>query len=322
MEKRQGIAVAGSILVDKINSMSVYPKAGELTQIKGLSRAVGGCVPNVGADLKKIDKNLPVYACGKIGKDEEGEFVKSELASFGLDVTEIKTDESEKTSFTEVMSVYGGERTFFTYAGASAIYGESDINFYLPVKMLHLGYFLLLDKVDNGDGLKILKKAKEKGIKTSIDLVSENSDRYSLVLPCLKYTDNLIINEIEAGKLAGIEPKKENIKKIAEKLKEYGVKERVIIHLPDFGACLSDSGYTEIASLLLPEGYIKGATGAGDAFCAGSLYGIYNGFSDKEILEFASMAAATSLRAPDAVSGMTSFNEIKDMFKDFKRRPY
>ena len=317
----KGIAVAGSVLVDKINQITEYPKAGELTQIKGISRAVGGLVPNVGIDLKKIDCKLNVYACGKIGKDEEGEFVKSELSGYGLNVNGLIEHDFEKTSFTDVMSVMGGERTFFTYAGASAVFGADDIDFdKTDVDMLHLGYFLLLDKVDNGDGLKILKKAKEKGIKTSIDLVSENSDRYNLVLPCLKYTDNLIVNEIEAGKLAGIKPEKENIRKIAETLKESGVKERVIIHLPEFGACLSDSGFTVVPSFDLPKGYIKGSTGAGDAFCAGALYGIYNGYSDREILEFASMCAAVSLRVPDAVSAMVDEKHIREICKKMDRK--
>ena len=318
---KNGIAVAGTILVDKLCHISAYPDKGELTQIKSLSKAVGGLVPNVGVDLKTIDKSLTVYACGKIGKDEDGDFVKSEFARYGLNTDGIITHETEKTSFTDVMSVIGGERTFFTYAGASADYGESDLDFdVINAEMLHLGYFLLLEKVDNGDGLKILKKAKERGIKTSIDLVSENSDRYSLVTPCLGYTDNLIVNEIESGKLAGIAPEKENIRRIAETLKSKGVKERVIIHLPEFGACLSDSGYTEIPSFDLPKGYIKGSTGAGDAFCAGALYGIYKGFSDKEILEFASMSAAVSLRAADAVSGMTDYNSIRKLCKDFARK--
>lgn len=180
----------------------------------------------------------------------------------------------------------------------------------------------MLDKVDNGDGLKILKKAKEKGINTSIDLVSENSDRYLMIEPCLQYTDNLIVNEIEAGKLAGINPERKNIGGIARTLKDKGIKERVIIHMPEFGACLSDGGYTEVPSFDLPKGYIKGTTGAGDAFCAGALYGIYKGFADKEILEFASMCAAVSLRKPDAVSGLTDFNSICKFCSNFVRKSY
>lgn len=40
--KNEGIAVAGSILADVINTVSKYPKEGELTRICKVSRAVGG----------------------------------------------------------------------------------------------------------------------------------------------------------------------------------------------------------------------------------------------------------------------------------------
>ena len=317
---RDGIVIAGSILVDKINEISAYPTIGELTKIKSVSKAVGGCVPNVAIDLKKIMPSLSVLAVGRVGKDEEGCFAKQVLSESGVD-TQYIIDTEEKTSFTEVMSVSGGQRTFFTYAGASADFGKDDVNpSCFEYKMLHLGYFLLLDKIDAGEGEMLLKLSKERGVKTSIDIVSENSDRYSLVLPCLKYTDNIIINEIEAGALTGIEPKAENLEKIAEKLKAYGVTERVIIHTPSLSVCLSDSGFTVSGSYELPSGFIKGTTGAGDAFCAGALIGIYRGMSDREILEFASMAAVAALSAPDATSGMRSEEELKELSENLKRK--
>lgn len=307
-----GIAVAGSILVDKINEISAYPSVGELTQIRSVKRAVGGCVPNVAIDLKTLSPETDIYAIGKVGADDEKAFLLQELGARNIDLSGIRVSREERTSFTEVMSIVGGQRTFFTYPGASADFGLSDINFEnFGADMLHLGYFLLLDKVDNGDGEKILEKAKSLGIKTSIDLVSENSERYKLVIPCLKYTDNVIINESEAGKIAGIEPTKENLKAIAEKIMSYGIGERVIIHMPAFAVCLSKNGdYTVIPSYALPEGFIKGTTGAGDAFCAGALLAIYLGKSDKEILEIASKAAVGALSEADAVSGMKSLSEL------------
>ena len=317
---KNGIAIAGSILVDKINEISAYPNVGELTKIRNVQKAVGGCVPNVSIDLKRICPDLTIKAVGKIGDDEEGGFVKSVLCENGVSTEDIKYGQ-EKTSFTEVMSVTGGQRTFFTYAGASAGFGLDDVDLDgLNVKMLHLGYFLLLDKIDNGDGLELLKNAQKKGIKTSIDLVSENSNRYSLVLPCLKYTDNLIINEVEAGQLTGFEPKRENLIKIGEKLKAYGVRERVIIHTPDLGICVSENGVQIVPSYELCENFIQGTTGAGDAFCAGALYGIYQEKSDKEILEFASAAAVASLSQVDAVSGLRTEKEIKELCKSLKRK--
>ena len=317
---KNGIAVAGTILVDKINEISAYPQAGELTKIKSVQKAVGGCVPNVAIDLKRMKSDLEVKAVGCVGADEEGEFMRATLQENGVNCDGVSIG-NDKTSFTEVMSVTGGQRTFFTYAGASADFGVEHVDFdKLNVKMLHLGYFLLLDKVDAGDGIKILKAAQEKGVKTSIDLVSENSNRYQQVLPCLAYTDNVIINEVEAGAMTGIEPTKENLYKIAKALKDYGVKERVIIHTPEVGVCLSENGFTCVPSYDIPAGFIKGTTGAGDAFCAGSLIGIYRGDTDEEILSFASAAAVAALSAADAVSGMRSEEQIKELCKNFNRR--
>lgn len=317
---KNGIAIAGSILVDNINEISAYPSAGELTKIKGVQKSVGGCVPNVAIDLKRICPDLTVKAVGKIGADENGEYVKEVLSKNGVEIEDISVG-TDKTSFTEVMSVSGGQRTFFTYAGASADFGVNDVPMSaLNVKMLHLGYFLLLDKIDNGDGEKILKSAQEIGVKTSIDLVSENSDRYSIVLPCLKYVDNLIINEVEAGALTGIEPIKENLRAITEKLMSHGVKERIIIHTPELGVCLSKDGFTCVPSYNLPKDFIVGTTGAGDAFCAGALFGIYQGKSDKEILEFASASAVAALSSADATSGLRTEQEINELCKSLKRK--
>ena len=316
---REGIAIAGTVIVDKIYGINAYPEIGQLTKINSIAMSVGGCVPNVGIDLKKLSPDLKIYAIGKIGSDEEGEYVKTVLENESLDISAIKTC-SQNTSFTNVMSVVGGQRTFFTYPGASAELGIEDIDLEaLKAKILHLGYFLLLDKIDNGDGVKILKKAKELGIKTSIDLVTENSDRYSLVIPALEYTDYLIINEVEAGMLTGIEPKNENLRTIAERLFDFGVKEKVIIHKPDISVCLSENGFTVLPSYELPDGYVKGTTGAGDAFCAGALLKIYQGKSDIDILEFASTSAVMALSAPDATSGLVTESEALELCKNFKR---
>lgn len=319
--ERNGIAVAGSVLVDKINEIKAYPQSGELTQIVGLEKAVGGCVPNVALDLKKICPELNVKAIGKVGNDEDGAYVSNVLSQGGVDVSGFVVSEEDSTSFTEVMSVINGQRTFFTYPGTSADFGYNDIDFEnLDSSILHLGYFLLLEKVDQGEGIQILQKAQEMGIKTSIDLVSENSDRYSLILSCLPYTNYLIINEIEAGKLTNMEPTDDNLEEIARKLKALGVSDKVVIHKPDFAVCLSNDGYTVVNSYSLPDGYIKGTTGAGDAFCAGTLIGIYKEWSDTEILEFASGCAVMALGKADATSGLMTEEEIKEYCKRFERQ--
>lgn len=315
-----GIAVAGSILVDEINHILKYPEIGTLSNITKIERSVGGLVPNDGVDIKKICPSLPVYAYGKIGKDDKGEYVIDTFKKQGIDYSNVKVDENEATSFTEVMSIDGGERTFFTYMGASGKFGYDDIDFdNIKAKIFHLGYFLLLDKIDEGDGLKILKKLKEIGVETSIDLVSSAVGDYKKVIPCLKFVDYLIINEIEAANLLG-EERSEDLKSLAIKLKNLGVIQKVIIHKED-NACIYDGeSYIELNSLNVPKEDIKGKTGAGDAFCSGCLVEIYGGKSNREILDFGIKVAAMSLSSVSATDGVLSKEEIIKYTEKYDRR--
>ena len=321
MKNREGIAVAGCIIVDNIHDIETFPESGELTEIIRTRKAAGGCVPNVAVDLKRISPQMQISAIGRIGDDENGKYVAGILHKEGVDTSRLRASVNESTGFTEVMSVVDGQRTFFSHMGANKSFGFDDMNLEsLKAKILHLGYFLLLKKVDEEDGIRILKKAREEGMETSIDMISQNTDRYRNIIPCLKYTDYLIINEYEAGKLSGMEPTDDNLEKIAMFLKEQGVRKKVIIHKPECSVCLSSNGFTRLPSYKLPEGFIKGTTGAGDAFCAGALTGIYNQETDDQILDFASQCAVMSLKEADATSGVTTKEHIREYCSRFMKQ--
>ena len=186
--------------------------------------------------------------------------------------------------------------------------------------MLHLGYFLLHKALDSGEGIEILKEASRREILTSIDLVSETSADYSKIIPCLEYVDNLIINEFEAGKICNLPANLENLPEIAKKLFDMGVRERVIIHTPLLGICFSKNGFTYLPSFELEPGYIKGSTGAGDAFCSGALYGIYQNLSDYDILNLAQVCAISSLSKTDATSGLRTIDEMLEFSAKLHRK--
>ena len=56
------------------------------------------------------------------------------------------------------------------------------------------------------------------------------------------------------------------------------------------------------SSLALPEGYIKGTVGAGDAFCSGVLYGAWRGMDLAEAIELGTAAAACSRKSRNQTS--------------------
>lgn len=334
--EEKGIAIAGNIIVDIVNMIDHYPEKNMLANVLSTEIAVGGCVCNTIIDIARMDSEIPLTAIGRVGNDENGKLVVSQMRNCGIDVSFIKTDNSINTAATHVMTeVKSGERTFFHSAGANSRFCIEDIDFdELNCSMLHVGYILLLDEIDKEDSeygtkmARLLDIASKRGIKTSIDVVSEDGDRFrEKVVPALKYCDFAFMNEIECCKVSGLSPRKSdgtldinNIKKTMLDFIEMGVREKVIVHCPEMGFLADKNGeFIIVPSLLLPEGYIKGSVGAGDAFAAACLYGIYKEWSNNKILEFASAAAACNLSAADSTSGMCSVNEIENVCKSYER---
>lgn len=333
MEK--GIAIAGTIAVDYIKLIDQYPEIGMLGNILSSARGVGGCVSNTLCDLAKIDPAIPLYAYGGIGDDDNGDFVVEVLKDHNINTDGIVRYPNELTAFTDAMTLIStGERTFFTAKGANNLYSYNDLDFdSLSADIFHIGYAFLMDPFDQEDPeygtvmARTLARVQAMGIRTSMDLVSVDHDRYSeIVRPSLKYCNYFIVNEIEAGKTVNLSPysadgsvDEKQIKKICEKILEAGVKDMAVIHAPRGGWAMTKDGEFFFApSLKLPQDYIKGSVGAGDAFCAGMLYGIYKELPVQESLEIAGMTAACSLSEKDSVSGMKSIEEIKKIYGRFR----
>lgn len=319
--QRNGIAVAGNILTDNIKIIGEYPKKGMLVTITEQSLAIGGCVPNTAIDLKKLDKSLPVKVYGKVGNDANGEFALDKMSCVGIDVSSVIKTDQMPTSYSDVMTVSGtGERTFFHNRGANKIFTIDDIDVEkLDCKIFHIGYLMLLDEFDKieQDGTtpmsKLLKEIRKKGIKTSIDIVSESSGNFQKVVSsALPNCDYVIINEIEAGQIVGITPRNEdeslneqNVFAIMKKLMAMGINEKLVVHCPEKGFSLDKNGnFVSVASRKIPKGFIKGSVGAGDAFCAGCLYSLYNDYSDEQMLDFSNLVAINCLSEADSISGV------------------
>lgn len=332
--KRKGIAVCGNIIIDLVKNLDCYPKMGMMAYVESIEKAIGGCVSNTAIDLAKIDSSLEVLAIGRVGNDENGRFAANTLKNYGIDIKNLSYSSTSPTSFSDVMSISKGERTFFHAKGANAELNPKDINLKgLNCSILHTGYILILEQFDKADdtyGTKMarfLKEAQELGIKTSADIVSDTlADYNKIVRPALKYLNYIIVNELEATAVYNLNPRKPDgsininaIKKAMLNMKNDGVKEKIIVHAKEIGICLDvKSGtFTEINSLKLPAALIKGSVGAGDAFCAGALYGIYNEYSDEEMLRFAAATAATSLFADNSTDGIKTKPEIEEIIKKY-----
>lgn len=335
MAYNNGIAFAGNILTDIVKTIDCYPKLGMLANISAVSQAVGGSVPNTSINLAKIDGTIPLSAVGKVGNDANGKYVIDMLNKYGINTDCVSTTDKAPTSFTDVMTIPGGDRTFFHSRGANALFDIDDVDVSkLSCDIFHIGYILLLDKLDAEDKeygtvmARLLKKVQDAGIKTSVDVASDsNADYAKMIKPALKYCDFLIFNEVECCAIWGLEatdesgyPIESNIRTAMQLTLDEGVREKVIVHCKRMGYCLSKDGtFAKITSLDVPRSEMKGSVGAGDSFCAASLYGIYKGMSDQEIIEFASAAAACNLFAENSIDGMLPYEEILKVAEKYGR---
>ena len=273
---------------------------------------------------------------GCVGDDEYGRYVISQMQRYNIDTGKVVVAENAPTSFSDVMSMPTGERTFFHARGANALFSPADISIAdLQCSMLHIGYILLLDRFDDEDPeygtvmARFLHDVQAYGIKTSVDVVSDSSGQFARkVIPALKYSDYVIINEIECCSIWDCSPRKadgsldvETLRDAMQRTMDCGVGEKVVVHSKEAGFCLSkDGSFTAVPSLEIPSDEIKGSVGAGDAYCAGCLYSLYNNFTDEEMLKFASAAAACNLFAENAVDGMRNKNEIQEVMGRYPRK--
>lgn len=326
---RKGIISVGNWLVDAIKFIDSYPARGNLSVIRRIEEGLGGCSHNVLVDLARLQSGLPLYAGGCIGDDRFGQMVMQAIEDNGIDGTNMTVLSEVPTSYTDVMSETGGAatRTFFHCCGANAeLTPEMVLNTDVPARIFHLGYLLLLDKLDADDpdygvaAARVLHGLLQKGYKTSVDVVSEEGDRFrKVVLPCLRYTDYFIVNEVEAGACLGINLRTasgellwEEVEKAAVALLEKGVRELCVIHFPEGGVAVRKDGIACVKkSRTVPSSEIVSAVGAGDAFCAGCLYAIHENYPLDRMLEFANASARFNLFSATSTGGAPTLKDIE-----------
>lgn len=335
---RSGILAGGNWIIDQVKLIDVYPQPEQLANIRSQSQGTGGAPYNVLVDLAKLGAPFPLYAAGLVGKDSLGDQIIDDCRRFKIDTRFLRQTAEAPTSYTDVMTeLNGGRRTFFHLRGANACWAGTDLAFNkTKARIFHLGYLLLLDELDQPDkvhGTKaaaLLARAQEAGLRTSVDVVSEDGDRFNrIVTPALKHVDYCILNEIEAGKTTGFRIRQPDgsldtvsLRHAAGALLQLGVKELVVIHFPEGGFARTRKGEDHWQpSLSVPSKLIAGTAGAGDAFCAGVLLGLHEGWDLKHCLEAGVCAAAACLFDPTCTAGMKPLKAVLDLARKYKPRP-
>jgi len=317
---RLGILAGGNWIVDHVKTIDAWPPQDSLATILRQSSGNGGAPYNVLKDLARLGAPFPLSAIGRVGEDDNGRAILADCRAHGIDTSRLRSTSAAPTSYTDVMTAQAtGRRTFFHQRGANALLAPEDFDFKtISARLFHLGYLLLLDRLDarGADGrpgaAEVLERARAAGLRTSVDCVSENSDRFPTVAgPVLPQVDYFFSNDFEAEKLTGqalrsgdqIDPAA--VREAARRMIDAGVRSWAFIHFPEavYAQPAAGEGIWQ-PSLRMPASEIRSAVGAGDALAAGVLYGVHENWPMAEGLRLGVCAAAASLRHATCSEGI------------------
>lgn len=324
---QKGIVGLGMWCVDTAYKIQNLPNRGQIEIINSTSKSVGGGPSNVLTDLHALGFKYPKIAMGSIGKDSIAEFIKKHCKKNKINTNYLITTLKVPTSYTLCMYEQQKERTFLYYPGANDLIDVKHNKIgSLPFtpKILYIGYLCLLGKLDhfNKDKkirlTKILNYANKKNILTVIDLASSKNPKFKkIVMSALPYTNYLLMNEIEAQLLFEkniLNPNQTINQSLAiketKKLFNSGLQNAVLIHCAKESLYISRDQNILTKSPLIPKDKLVNSVGAGDAFCAGFLYGLHENWDLKLTLAKAHAAGSKMLTIDASSGGLPNINKL------------
>ena len=329
LSRRSGVICAGNWIVDIVHDIAEWPNKNELVRILGNSVGIGGGAANVLSDLRSFEVDFPLIPVGKLGKDNYADLVFDHCRKFDFPLDFMKQDEVAPTAHTHVMNLSGDSRTFFYQGGANDMLSQDDLPMQAladqNAKIFYLGYPMLLAKLDalHEDGstqaAKILEQARDAGMITCVDLVSTGSLKFEAIISAsLPHIDYLVINETELSRASGMNVTEKNgelcrsMMQIAgQYLLNCGVNKAVVVHSPKLALWLAANGNAvwSVPQEIAVEDIIS-PVGAGDAFCAGVVFGVHEGWKPDRILKLAHRAARAALGGMTATDGIQPISQL------------
>lgn len=315
MEERIDVVCMGILVADILTSpIDRLPEPGQLASADEIFLSGGGHAHNTSISLTRLGAKVGVM--GKVGSDPFGNFLMEDLKKEGVDTSKITVSDRSETSKTIVILTLYEDRRFIYTAGANADFGIEDIDYeYLKqAKILYVGGYGVLPKLDEDSLVEVLKFAKENDIVTLLDVVIPHTES-NWINKCkkaLRFTDFFLPNSDEAKLITGkTEPREQ-----AKQLLKYNPEITVIITMGENGSLLRTKD-----KIIRASSYkIKAVdtTGGGDAFSAGLIFGVMNNWNLTETLKLASAMGASAVRKIGTTPGVFTREEATSFIQNNK----
>jgi ribokinase len=302
----------GALNIDHIYKVVHILDDGEAVA-EGAESFPGGSAANTIYGLAKL--GISAGFCGVVGDDDDGRILLQDFQAVRVDISQIRVKPGVKTGSVLCLSDRRGRRSLYVLPGANNLLtmDDLDLSYINQAKMLHLSSFAddrqfkvlleLIDKLDSSVKLSFTPGAlyAVKGLQA--------------LAPILGRTYLLFINQDEIRQLTG-----EDIIAGAERCLEQGC-QTVMVTLGK-GSRLGKTtaaGYIRDAEseyiIEAKAGGGEDATGAGDAFAAGFLYGVVNNKGLEECGHVGDIVARFCISKTGAREGLPTLKELAQRYR-------
>lgn len=274
MKKDISIAVIGSINLDIVARVGVFPKPGETLTNAMVSRFPGGKGANQALAAHRLGAN--VFMVGRVGDDPAADEALDGLRREGVNLDYCKTLADHATGLALILVNAEGENQIVVAPGANAAFDAAHLE--LPptdacIAQLEVPVETILKAARANDSFFCLNAAPAKPVPHEL----------------LEHVDLLVVNEIEAMALGS------ELDSYSGLLAStHGAR----------GAELSRNG-KQVASAKPPRVEVVDTTGAGDAFTAALTVALVGGMPPQAALERACVVGALATTRPGAQSSPT-----------------
>ncbi len=253
----------GALNIDKLYLVERIGAAGEEIGIDSVSAQPGGSAANTIAALARL--GIKTGFIGRVGDDADGAYLRSEMANEGVDTRWIEVARG-RTGSAIVLIDPGGERSMYVYSGVNDALSltPENISYVKSARYLHLSSFVGETVIDVQR--KILDRSKaEISFAPGMLYVRRGLDALEGIISNARV---VFLNRDEIEMLTG-----SGYRDGAGELNDIGA-ELVVVTLGGDGCYIRTSD----AEVSIPSfaARVVDTTGAGDAFCAGFLYGLLN----------------------------------------------
>jgi len=293
----------GALNVDKLFKVNKIASADEESFVTDFEEACGGSAANTIVGLARL--GCKVGFIGKVAEDREGKMLLKDFHREGVDTSGVTIAKHGRSGTAMGFVDEKGERALYVDPGVNDTLEFEEINkeYAFKTKFLHLTSFI--GEKPFRAQRKIVETLPD-NVKVSLDPGELYARRGTRLEPIIRKTFVLMPHTKELELLTGTA----KYKKGSEILCRKGVK-IVAVKLGSEGCYITDGKETHSVEAFKVK--VVDTTGAGDAFCAGFLYGLIR---DKSLYECGSIGNFVASRCIMKMGARAGLPRLTDLEKN------